>query len=76
MARSYNKLWHLLIERGMSKTQLRKAAGLSTNALAKLGKNESVSLKTLERICGILECKLEDILEYVNEEEAQDNEKK
>ena len=49
MAVSYNKLWKLLIDKGMSKTQLIKAAKISTNAMAKLGKNEDVRVETLER---------------------------
>ena len=51
MARSYNRLWHKLIDLNMSKSEMRRKAGLTTNALAKLGKGESVSLETLEKIC-------------------------
>ena len=54
MARSYDKLWKLLIDKKMMKTELREAAGISTNALAKLGKNESVQLQTLEKILSTL----------------------
>ena len=64
MERNYKKLWILLIQKEMTKTELRKKAGISTNALAKLGRNESVPLETLEKICKALNCKLEDILEY------------
>ena len=64
MNRNYKKLWIMLIEKNMTKTDLRKKAGISTNALAKLGRNESVPLETLEKICKALDCKLEDILEY------------
>lgn len=49
MAVNYNKLWKLLIDRNMNRTQLRCAAHISTNAVAKLGKNESVSVETLEK---------------------------
>ena len=63
MAISYNKLWKLLIDRSMTKTQLRIEAGLTTNALAKLGKNESVQVETLLKICRILDCSVEDIME-------------
>ena len=49
----------------MSRSQLRKKAGISTNALAKLGKDESLPLETLEKVCAALDCTLDDILEYV-----------
>ena len=48
MSRSYNKLWHILIDRNMTKTQLREAANITTNAMANLGKNESVPVETLQ----------------------------
>ena len=63
MAISYNKLWKLLIDRSMTKTQLRIEAGLTTNALAKLGKNESVQVETLLKICNVLDCSVDDIME-------------
>lgn len=68
MARSYNKLWHKLIDLSMSKGEMRRATGITTNALAKLGKNESVPLETLEKICIVLKCGLDDIVEYVPDE--------
>ena len=60
---NYNKLWKLLIDKNMNKTQLRKAALISTNAIAKLGKNEPVSVDTLEKICRVLSCDVGDIME-------------
>lgn len=63
MAVSYNKLWKLLIDRNMNKTQLRCAAHISTNAVAKLGRNETVSVDTLEKICRVLQCDVGDIME-------------
>jgi len=66
MARSYNKLWKLMIDKKMNKTQLRIAANISTNAMAKIGRNESVPIETLEKICNILECKIDDVLEFNN----------
>ena len=51
MAVCYNKLWKILIDRGMSKTELIKAAKISTNAMAKLGKNEDVRVEVLVKIC-------------------------
>jgi len=63
MAVSYNKLWKLLIDKKMNKTQLRKAASISTNAVAKLGRDEPVSVDTLEKICRVLSCDVGDIME-------------
>ena len=60
---SYNKLWKLLIDRNMNRTQLRCAAHISTNAVAKLGRNEAVSVDTLEKICRVLQCDVGDIME-------------
>ena len=51
MTVSYTKLWKLLIDNNMNKTQLIKAAGISTNAMAKLGKNEDVRVEVLVKIC-------------------------
>lgn len=65
MAICYNKLWKILIDKGMSKTQLIKAAKITTNAMAKLGKNEYVSVKVLVKICSTLGCTLDDIMEIV-----------
>ena len=63
MAVNYNKLWKLLIDKNMSKTQLIREAGISTNAMAKLGKNEDVRVEVLVKICGVLDCKIDDIIE-------------
>jgi len=65
MARSYNKLWKLMIDKKMNKTQLREAAKISTNAMAKIAKDESVPLETLEKICRVLNCTLDDIVEIL-----------
>ena len=63
MAVNYNKLWKLLIDKGMTKTEMRKQAGISTNVLAKMGKNETVSMDTLARIAAVMGCGLDDIAE-------------
>ncbi len=63
MARSYNKLWKLMIDKKINKTQLCKAAGITTNAMAKLGRDETVTQETLEKICVVLGCTLDDIVE-------------
>ena len=74
MSISYSRLWKLLIDKNMNKSQLRSAAGISTNAIAKLGKGESVSLETLEKICIALDCNIGDIVELVPNEEKNNHE--
>ena len=68
MALSYNKLWKLLIDKGMTKTEMRLKADISTTTLAKLGKNETVSMEILLRICKVLDCNVGDIMDVINEE--------
>ena len=67
MAVRYNKLWKQLIDKNMSKTHLIKATGISTNAMAKMGKNEEVRLETLAKICTLFGCSLDDIVEVLPE---------
>ena len=62
---SYNKLWKILEERKMLKTDLIKAAGISTNAMAKLGREEDVRIAILIKICKTLDCKLDDIVDII-----------
>ena len=64
---SYDPLWKLLIDKNMTKTELRENVGFSTNTLAKLSKNEAVTLSTLEKICLYLGCKIENIVEIKKE---------
>ena len=71
MGVSYKKLWKLLIDRDMTKTEMRKQSGISTGALAKLGKNETVSMEVLVKICQALECDLNDIVELTEDGRAQ-----
>ena len=68
MAVSYKKLWKLLIDKDMKKKDLRIATGITTTALAKLGKNEHVNTEILAKICKVLECNIEDIVEVVDEQ--------
>lgn len=63
MKMSYKKLWKLLIDKDMTRTDLRKAAGISSSSLAKLGKDENVTTDVLLRICKALDCELDDIVE-------------
>lgn len=65
MSVSYNPLWKLLIDRGLNKTQLCKEAGITTNAMARLGRNEDVRVEVLVKICTTLDCTMNDIMEIV-----------
>ena len=65
MSVSYNKLWKLLIDKNMSKTQLIQAAKITTNAMAKLGKNEDVRVEVLVKICSVLDCTMNDIMDII-----------
>lgn len=67
MAVSYNKLWKMMIDKNLSKTELTHLAGITTNAMAKLGKNKDVKVTVLEKLCTSLDCKLDDIVEFVPE---------
>jgi len=68
MSISYNKLWKLLIDKNINKTQLGELAGISTNIMAKLGRNESVQIENLARICNVLNCNVGDVVEFIKEE--------
>ena len=70
---SYNKLWKLLIDKNINKTQLKDIAGISTNAVAKLGRNESVSMETLGKICLALNCEIGDIVEFLSKDSNEMN---
>jgi DNA-binding Xre family transcriptional regulator len=69
MAVCYKKLWKLLIDKNMNKTELRMASGITTTALAKLGRDENVNTEVLAKICKTLDCKIEDIMEMVPDSE-------
>lgn len=68
MSVSYNKLWKLLIDRNMKKKELGEAAGVSNSLIAKLGKNENVTVDVLVRICSALNCGIDDIMELIPED--------
>ena len=67
MAVSYDKLWKLLIDKRMNKTDLRLKADMSTSTLAKLSKNEVVSMDVMLRICKVLDCNVGDIMDATKE---------
>jgi len=73
MKMSYNKLWKLLIDKQMKKSDLRKKAGISSSSLAKLTKNENVTTEVLSKICQELECDVSDIMEFIPDD-PQENE--
>ena len=64
---SYNKLFKLLIDKDLKKTDLGKGAGISAGTLAKLSKNESISMESLIKICSFLNCDIEDVVELIRE---------
>lgn len=66
---SYDKLWKILIDKKMKKYQLREQVHISSNSVAKLSKDETVSMKVLMKICNILECDIGDICEFYNDNE-------
>ena len=68
MAISYNKLWHILVDREMSKDKLRKSAGISTTSMSKMKKGENVSTAVLEKVCKALGCTIHDIMEHTNDD--------
>ena len=65
----YDKLWKLLIDKKMKKTDLIREAKISSNVLAKMGKEELVSLESIGKICTLLGCNVDDILEFQSSEE-------
>ena len=67
MALSYNKLWKLLIDKGLKKIDLIKLTGISDSTMAKLTKGENINTEILERICKALNCQVADLVEYVSE---------
>ena len=64
---SYNKLWKMLIDKNMKKSDLREKVGISSASLAKLGKGENITTDVLLRICEVMDCRIEDILETVRD---------
>ena len=64
---SYKPLLKLLIEKDMTKTQLRKEIGMSMSTLAKISKNEYISMSTLDNICKYFHCKIEDVIEFIDD---------
>lgn len=73
MALSYNRMWKLLVDKKMSKADLRKAADIAPNTMTKLRRDETVNLAILGRICETLDCDFGDIMKYVKESKNSSN---
>lgn len=74
MAVSYKKLFHLMIEKDISNTQLQQQAGFSGNIVTRLKRNQYVSMESIENICRVLDCSVDDILEFVNKDTLMEKE--
>ena len=71
MAIRYDRLWKLLIDKKMNRTELKEASGISFNVLARLGKNKPVSFETIEKICFTLNCDIEDVVEIYRDDSVK-----
>ncbi|KPU43456.1 MULTISPECIES: helix-turn-helix domain-containing protein [Bacillota] len=67
MSVSYKKLWKLIIDKDLKKSDVRKLANVSASTFSKMSKNEYVALEVIERICNVLECDIGDVVEVVKE---------
>ena len=73
MAVSSTRFFHLLIEKDMTNAQLQQKAGFSANIITRLKRNGYVSLESIERICRVLDCGVDDVLEFTSEDSKSDN---
>ena len=73
MAVSYKKLFHLLVDRDMTAVQLQQQAGYSANITTRLRKNIYISLESMEKICKALDCKVDDVVEFIPDTEEQED---
>lgn len=71
MSVSYKRLWKLLIDKNMKKRDLKEAARLSPSLMSSLNQDKSVTVNTLSRICEVLDCRIEDIMEFVPEDKKE-----
>lgn len=74
MSVSYKRLFHLMIERGISTSELKELAGFSANIMTRMKRNQYISLESIEKICNALECDSNDVLEFESEREDKNNE--
>jgi len=75
MAVTYGKLWKLLEEKGMKKIELQRKAEISGNILARMGRAEYISMESVEKVCRILHCGVDDMLDFVEEDSAESEDK-
>lgn len=68
---SYKPLWKTLIEKGINKTELRNMAGFSSGTLARMGKDQYIEMKHIDKICHVLNCKISDVIEVDNSSEIE-----
>lgn len=73
MAVQYNKLFKMLIDKKMSNTQLAAKAGISANIITRLKKDEYISLDSIEKICAVLHCGVDDVLDFVSDMNEEEN---
>lgn len=71
MAISYKPLWHLLIEKEMNKEDLKRKANITSNIIARMGKNSYINLESIEKICLALDCKVDDVVFIYKENENE-----
>ena len=69
MAVSYKKLWHILLDRDMKKKDLENLAGLSHCTMSKMSRDENVNIEVLGKVCAALDCKVENIIDFIPDEE-------
>ena len=69
MAVSYKKLWHILVDRDMKKKDLEALAGLSHYTMSKMSRDENVTTEVLGKVCAALDCKVEDIMDFIPDED-------
>lgn len=70
MSISYNKMWKLLIDKNMKRKDLKEKAEVSQNVMARLSKNQAVTMETMEKICSVLQCDIGDVMEFILDEIA------
>lgn len=72
MAVSYKKLFHMMIEKEITNAQLAQMAGISANIITRLKRNTYISLESVEKICRVMDCKIDDIVDFVDDKKLED----
>ena len=71
MGVSYNRLWKMLINKNMKRIEMQYLTGISGNILARMGKNQYVSMETIEKICKKLDCTVDEMMEFIDDEQQE-----